>query len=136
MREIEWRSTYATGFPEVDEGHRRLVEIANEIVRTAGQLDGEDRKQLAESFVRALGRHFAEEEAFLRKIGYPKVDEHAGQHRALLKRAKKFVGISAHDWDAEARQPFTELIDVMMKDIWGRGLHFRTYLLEEGLGLE
>ena len=136
MRELEWRSTYTTGFPEVDDGHRRLLDIANEMIRSSSELDGGGRVKLAQRFVDALKQHFAEEEAFLRKIGYPRVDEHAGFHLALLKRAERFVQASESDWSEGAEEQFEDLAAVMMRDIWGGDLHFRTYLLEKGLGLE
>lgn len=134
MREIEWYENYELGFPAIDNDHRRLFDAANRIIRALGDGKFAECKRLAGEFVDTLKQHFPREEGFLREIGYPGLETHAGYHRQLLERAEKFTELcnEATDW-ASIKEPLAELISVLVADLRGGDLNFRTFLVEKGL---
>ena len=133
MREIEWYETYEIGFPALDRDHRRLFDIANGIIRALGEGDYGGCKPLAAGFVDALKQHFPREEKFLEEIGYPGRDKHAGYHRQLLQRAEKFLErLEGRAEDETLAEPLAELVSVLIADLRGGDLNFRSFLLEEG----
>ena len=76
-----------TGEPRIDAGHRDLAERVNAAYEAWS--GGEDRAVVLERlhlFLRAVGRHFAEEEAIAREAGYDGLEEHQARHRELLRR--------------------------------------------------
>ncbi len=134
MQEIKWYETYEVGFPELDRDHRRLFDIANSIIRALDDGDYDAAKLLAAGFIDALRQHFPREERFLDEIGYPGRDTHAGYHRQLLRRAEKFLGqLDSRAEDESLADPFDELVEVLIADLRGGDLNFRSFLLEQGI---
>ncbi len=78
---IDWNETYSIGIPELDAQHQLLFNIANSIPETV------DEKKARTCIVRLFKyarEHFATEEDEMRRVGYPKLDEHIRIHDALI----------------------------------------------------
>ena len=134
MKGIEWHETYALGFPQLDDDHRRLIELANDIIGALDKRDYEGCKKRALDFVDALRQHFPKEEKFLEEIEYPELDLHAGYHRQMLERAEDFLRLCEVIGEKESlTEQMEELISALLADVRGGDLDFRTHLLEKGL---
>lgn len=84
---ITWDEAYASGNELVDDEHRELFRLGNELI--AASLGGE-REALVSALVRCLGHiasHFRHEERILAQVGYAGLARHQASHRALLERA-------------------------------------------------
>lgn len=85
MAAIDPRLLYLD-IPEMDKDHERLVAIANKISALVERPDFRLKDFAAE--IRALKtytiEHFAREEAFMAKIGYPGLAEHKFQHGKII----------------------------------------------------
>jgi hemerythrin-like metal-binding protein len=89
---FEWDfSKYGLGVHEMDAEHQKLVGMMNHLHRLfqAGAPRPEQAKALAE-LVNFTVRHFADEEAFMAKIGYPELRVHTGVHKNLLARVTEY----------------------------------------------
>ncbi len=134
MKRIEWHETYALGFPQLDEDHRRLVNLANDIIAALDDKDHEECKRRAAVFVDALREHFPREERFLAEIKYPKLDLHAGYHRQMLDRAEEFQRLCERVGEEKGlTNQLEQLISALLSDVRGGDLDFRSHLLEIGL---
>jgi len=85
MTHVEWTVVLDTGLPRLDEQHRKLIAHSNDLIRAIG----EDRAaEYLEPFFDALldytGSHFAEEEEYMKAVGYPDIEAHRAMHRKLL----------------------------------------------------
>jgi hemerythrin len=94
MPHIEWDETLETGDPDVDEQHRGLVSLFNELVDA--EVVAEDPKHVNHALERLTEYvivHFTAEEALMHRIGYPAdvVGAHVGEHRALTARTREMV---------------------------------------------
>lgn len=82
---IEWRPEYSVGVPAVDEEHRELIDLINEL---AEKLSGENAESDALDFLGELyariAAHFALEEKIMREAGYDEYRDHKGDHERLL----------------------------------------------------
>ncbi len=88
---MEWSSTLAVGFAEIDRQHQRLVEIANELNSAmhsgaGSQVVGRVLHELIDYTV----KHFAYEESEMKKHAYPERDAHMEQHRKLVANVSAF----------------------------------------------
>lgn len=86
MAKIEWHPAFSLGVASLDNQHKRFIGLANEIFLAVK--DGKEPKQLAASFSRLREYtvyHFADEEAFMRSVGYPEWRAHAREHEELKK---------------------------------------------------
>jgi hemerythrin len=92
MKEIEWRKHYEIGLKEVDDQHKHLVEILNEMIRAKN----EDRinevlGKILKELVDYTNYHFSSEEKYMMKYGYPGTTEHKAQHKMLVKQLVKIL---------------------------------------------
>ncbi len=108
---LEWRSEWESGNRIVDDGHRVLMDIANDLLACAepGRADGMTTT-LVERIFSETARHFAEEEAELEASAYADLAVHKRCHADLLKEAaEKREEFSAGR--AEALAFFAFLVD-------------------------
>ncbi|MBU0482512.1 MAG: bacteriohemerythrin [Proteobacteria bacterium] len=87
MPRIEWTEAFELQIPEIDEQHRRWVDIINELhdsLMSHGGAHNLTERTLNEMI--DYGRfHFTFEEEYLKKIGYPELAMHRSMHNAFMK---------------------------------------------------
>jgi hemerythrin len=101
---VEWDDRYLIGIPQVDEQHKKLIDLTNKLY--AGCLAGDDaaRDYFMESVhgtVAYVKEHFSAEEKILEVVKYPGLVEHKKAHEGFVKqifedvksfeRGKKFI---------------------------------------------
>ncbi len=83
--EINWNTRYNTGIQLIDEQHKELFRIV-ELLRRSVQ-EGAERKvveALLADLVASSERHFATEESYMSKFGYPDFMQHVSEHASML----------------------------------------------------
>lgn len=88
---IEWDESMATGVAQIDEQHRELVRLINQLF-DAYQAGG-DRpalEQVVRRFCDYTLAHFALEEGLMERFGYPGYDKHLGEHMDCSMQAIDF----------------------------------------------
>lgn len=83
MGRMVWEESFSVKVVELDEQHRRWIEIINELhdalmTRGAG---GQLTERILGEMLEYAAFHFSFEEEYLRKIGYPELGKHRFQHR-------------------------------------------------------
>jgi hemerythrin-like metal-binding protein len=82
---FEWTSGIELGHTEIDEQHKRLLLLGEDLVEpltnSAARKPSATRLQALIDFAQ---EHFAFEEGLMRSTGYPGAGEHAGCHTMLL----------------------------------------------------
>ena len=82
---IEWNDGLSVGIQEIDEQHKVLVELVNELNQAMKERHGND---VVSDILARLDEytriHFAVEESLMRMLGYPAFEEHKGEHEALI----------------------------------------------------
>lgn len=83
---------YKFGIEEIDDQHASLINMVNEI----HTMIGDNRKQEAvalflEVMPRFLTEHLPSEEAFMEKIGFPKLEDHRKLHEGFRSNMSKFI---------------------------------------------
>ncbi len=85
MQAPVWDDRYSVGIPEIDSDHRRLIDLMNDLfVMCVVDQDGEETRVLLDRLIDATLTHFAHEEGFMRKRGYPNFEQHRAEHRILI----------------------------------------------------
>jgi hemerythrin len=78
---IEWQLRYETGIPEIDEDHRRLVGLINDLDDVLeGDGDLQRIGMVIDALVDYTHYHFTREEALMAEIGYEEAVDHALAH--------------------------------------------------------
>jgi hemerythrin-like metal-binding protein len=89
VKDIVWSRVMSIGVDEVDEDHRRLVDLFNLLNHAVGE--GEPLDYLAailEELINCTVWHFSHEERLMLKHRYPETGEHKAEHRALIESAR------------------------------------------------
>jgi len=85
MGVFEWSPVYETGVESIDTQHRYLMNMVNDMFAAVVLDNGEAViDMMLDRLVKYTRRHFAFEEALLRRGGDPGYDEHCAKHRELL----------------------------------------------------
>jgi hemerythrin len=92
MKSIIWDDSLSIGIDVIDDDHKKLVDIMNELFTAAfagvgdSMLDG-----IIERLCIYTAEHFEREEAFMERIGYPDLEAHRDKHRQLVEKIQGLV---------------------------------------------
>lgn len=82
--QVEWSDALSVGVPAVDEDHKKLVSLVNELFSACFAGGGNDAvSAVLKELLDYTQYHFAREEAFLRSHASPTLESHAEEHRKL-----------------------------------------------------
>ena len=90
MKDIVWGDILSVEVDEIDEDHRKLVNIFNILNHSVAE--GESPEYLAavlEELINCTVWHFSHEERLMLKHGYPEMEAHKVEHQALIRSARK-----------------------------------------------
>jgi hemerythrin len=86
---VEWENRYSLGIPPIDEQHKKLVEMTNDLYRGCLQGDDAARRYFMDAVhgvVDYVKYHFTAEERILENIKYPDIVEHKREHEGFVKK--------------------------------------------------
>jgi hemerythrin len=91
---IEWGERYLTNIPLIDEQHRELIRLTNELYQSC--LLGDDAARAyflktIKSVVDYVAKHFSAEEKMLENVNYPGLRTHKKQHEEFVKKVLEDV---------------------------------------------
>jgi hemerythrin len=134
MAFMEWSNRYGTGVMQIDQEHKRLVALINELydAMSKGQGDAVLGKVL-NGLAAYCKTHFANEERLMQQHGYPAFTEHKGIHDRLTAK----VGGMLQDFkDGKALstvQTVNFLKDWLNKHILETDRKYAPFFQEKGL---
>lgn len=89
MKDIVWGQVLSVEVDEIDEDHRKLVNLFNLLNHAVTEKESPDYlAALLEELVNCTVWHFSHEERLMLKYGYKDMEEHKAEHRELIKSAK------------------------------------------------
>ncbi len=89
MGYLKWSDRYSVQIVEIDEQHKKLINLINEMYDA--MQDGKGREiidTVIDEFVDYTVYHFKTEERLLRQHGYPNYDDHKEMHDHIAKKAR------------------------------------------------
>jgi len=90
VKDIVWDSILSVEVDEIDEDHRKLVNIFNILNHAVTEEESPDYlAAVLEELINCTVWHFSHEERLMLKYGYEAIDEHKAAHRALIQSAKE-----------------------------------------------
>ena len=81
---MQWNSTYNIGVDHIDKQHKIIFKLVNDLHDAIGKLDTDELvgRTLIE-LVNYSKVHFADEEKYMREIGYPNLNNQINMHKQL-----------------------------------------------------
>ncbi len=90
MALIDWTNDFETGIVQVDDQHRKLVEIVNKFDEAAKRGKGSRvMNEILTDLLSYTAEHFVDEEKLMEDAEYPKLKQHKSQHRQLLQKVER-----------------------------------------------
>lgn len=107
MKEIKWNERFNIGVESIDNAHKKLFSIVGKLIALN---EDETKQQHAcregiKYFKNYTAQHFADEEAYMRSIGYPDLAVHKSLHDSLRDKT-----IPALEAEMEAQDYSTESV--------------------------
>lgn len=82
---LEWTDDLSVGIEEIDEQHRELVRLLNQLHTAIWEKHGTDACiEILDKLVEYTRVHFAVEESLMRILGYPDYAPHRHEHENLI----------------------------------------------------
>ncbi|MGV1100183.1 bacteriohemerythrin [Thiovibrio sp. JS02] len=91
VRIIEWDQKFSVGIKEIDDQHKVLTEILDDLYNAMLKAKGREVAQATlDRLFTYTKTHFTTEERLFKKYCYPEEEKHKAEHEAMLKRLNKF----------------------------------------------
>jgi hemerythrin len=84
---VKWSDTYSTGINLIDEQHKGLIDLINDLFNHVTGNKAEERdyfQEVIEQAVQYVKFHFATEEKYMTSIGFPGFAEHKKAHEQFV----------------------------------------------------
>lgn len=94
MNPFTWNNRYSLGLPQTDSDHQALFRLAEQLYDAVK--NGAAREQFDGYLARLASYarfHFEDEEAFMRRIGFPDFAQHHQEHEEFLDRLSSFENL-------------------------------------------
>jgi len=90
VKDIVWDHVLSVGVDEIDDDHRRLVDIFNILNHSVTEGDAPDYlAAVLEELINCTAWHFSHEERLMLKYGYKDLEEHKIEHQELVNSARE-----------------------------------------------
>ena len=90
MKDIVWGDILSVEVDEIDEDHRKLVNIFNILNHAVSERESpEYLAAVLEELINCTVWHFSHEERLMLKHGYREMEAHKVEHQALIRSARK-----------------------------------------------
>lgn len=91
MSLIRWEERYSVRVPHLDQQHRRLVDLINQLYDSMRVGKGQtEMAGILDQLVEYTRKHFSSEEAFMRRQGFPGYLEHKASHQQMTQQVLDF----------------------------------------------
>lgn len=109
---IEWNNGYSVGVAEMDEQHKQLVKLLNDLYAAMQtQKSSEAIGKVLNKLISYTEKHFSDEEEFMKKYSFPGLGSQMKEHTAFTDKVLKFKS----DYDA-GRTSMSVSITSFLKD--------------------
>lgn len=95
---LEWTDELSVGIQEIDEQHKVLVDLLNQLHQAILEHHGQDvTTSIMDRLCEYTKIHFTVEESLLRILNYPDYEEHKQHHEQLLAEVKQLRHKMEHE---------------------------------------
>lgn len=89
-KNIEWKKEWNVGIPELDEQHKKLVEIINSLNTFEARQNPQVFAVILSELTDFVKEHHQTEESIMREYDYPELNKHMKEHCSLVLLISRF----------------------------------------------
>jgi len=133
-RFLTWQDSYSVGVAVLDEDHKRLLNLINQLQTAAHYHTSDDyERETFDALVDYTKTHFQREEELMEKYGYPDLDAHRKQHQAMIAEVGKLLEAYQKDRDGTIEGAIRYLQNWLLNHINGTDKEYSAFLNEKGV---
>ena len=131
---IVWKDEYSVGLDSIDQQHRKLINLINQLMTAVDYSTGEEfeREALAD-VVEYTKTHFTYEEGLMEDNGYPDFEAHKAQHKVMLAEVEVVLAEYEKDHDAAMQHALNFLKEWLITHINGTDKQYSSFLIGKGV---
>ena len=130
---IEWDDAYSVGIDSIDEQHKRLINLINQLQTAVDYSTGEEfEREALDELVDYTKTHFSYEEELMEKYAYPEYEPHKAQHAKMINEVEAVLAEYEADHDRAMRRALDFLKDWLINHINGTDKEYSDFLIEKG----
>ncbi len=133
-RFLTWNEEYSVGISVLDEDHKRLLNLINQLQTAAHYHTSDEYEQEAfDALLDYTKGHFQREEELMEKHGFPGLEAHRQQHQAMIAEVNQLVAAYQRDRDATIEGTIRYLQTWLLHHINGTDKEYSTFLNDKGV---
>jgi len=134
MEKIQWSEALSVGVNEIDEQHRKLVDIINNLLdATVLGIDSDIVSDIISRMVDYIDYHFGTEETYMTRFRYPELVSHRNEHRVFIRKVFELRKQHVQDKQDLSLDVLTFLMNWFRRHITETDAAYRHCFLENGL---
>jgi hemerythrin-like metal-binding protein len=131
---IEWKDEYSVGIDSIDQQHKKLLNLINQLQTAVDYSTGEQfEREALDELVDYTKTHFTYEEGLMRDNDYPDFEAHKRQHVVMFDKVREVLADYEKDHDTAMANAAEFLKDWLIKHINGTDKQYSSYLISKGV---
>ncbi|MCI5150963.1 MAG: bacteriohemerythrin [Candidatus Electrothrix sp. MAN1_4] len=134
MSLIKWNDGFSVNIVKIDQEHKKLVEMVNELTDAMKQGQGKDiLGEILDGLIAYTGSHFQTEENYFQQVKYPDAVAHKKEHANFVQKVTEFK----KEFDAGRATVSVNILQFLSKwlqsHIKGTDQKYSSFLNEKGI---
>ncbi len=131
---LEWSEEYSVGIPSIDQQHRKLIRLINQLQTAVDYSTGEEfEREALDELVDYTRSHFSYEEELMEKNGYPEFEPHREQHRKMIAKVEEVLSTYPQDPHRAMEDALEFLREWLIHHIQGTDRQYSEFLRSKGV---
>jgi len=131
---IIWKDEYSVGLDSIDQQHKKLINLINQLQTAVDYSTGEEfEREALDELVDYTKTHFTFEEGLMEDNGYPDFEAHKAQHVKMIKEVEKVLSMYEEDHDTAMDNAVNFLKDWLIHHINGTDKEYSSFLIAKGV---
>jgi len=131
---VEWKDSYSVGIDSIDQQHKKLLNLINQLQTAVDYSTGEQfEREALDELVDYTKTHFTYEEGLMEDNDYPGFVAHKAQHETMFKKVGEVLAEYEQDHDTAMSNAAEYLKDWLIHHINGTDKEYSSYLIERGV---
>jgi hemerythrin-like metal-binding protein len=133
-RYVEWKDEYSVGIDSIDQQHKKLLNLINQLQTAVDYSTGEEfEREALDELVDYTKTHFTYEEGLMEQNDYPDFEPHKAQHVEMFNKVEEVLAEYDKDPDTAMSNAVEYLKDWLIKHINGTDKQYSSFLIDKGV---
>lgn len=133
-RYLVWKDEYSVGIEEMDNDHKRLLNLINQLQTAVHYYTGKEFEEKAlDELVDYTKTHFSKEEKLMADNGYADLEAHKLQHKEFIDQVNHFIKQYKENSDVTISDTLKFLKEWLIKHINGTDKEYGKVLNDKGI---